>query len=247
MRNDNLFFVPKLPADLNQGLVAYYSFDSNNANDLVGGNNGTLIGSPTFTSGINNDAIDFGNDSVVKYVNIADSNTLSFTSGGGDDIPFSFSFWINIYSYSSTGSFIVCKRNSSQLEYHIHLNNSGFLNFVKFSNSATNYQAKQFMNSLDLNTWYHVVITDSGNKIQSEMNAYIDSIIQSGTNYQSGTYTGMVNTNANVFIGIPEFLVNGNTKTKGIIDELAIWKNRELTQSEVTELYNSGIGKFYPF
>lgn len=39
---------------------------------------------------------------------------------------------------------------------------------------------------------------------------------------------------------MPSWGINADAKTRGLIDELAIWKNRELTATEVAELYNKG-------
>ena len=45
-----------------------------------------------------------------------------------------------------------------------------------------------------------------------------------------------------LYSNIKEYYLSNGSK----IDELNIW-NKELTATEVTELYNSGTGKFYPY
>ena len=65
------------------------------------------------------------------------------------------------------------------------------------------------------------------------------------SSYLAGTYVKCTNIGSNTAFGVGEWF-NGNY-LNGILDEVAIWKNRELTSLEVAELYNSGAGKFYPF
>jgi len=55
----------------------------------------------------------------------------------------------------------------------------------------------------------------------------------------------MPNGTSDVGLGVPIWAINTDLKHRGKLDEIAIWKNRELTSTEVTELYNSGAGKFY--
>jgi hypothetical protein len=230
-------------------LVAYYAFE-NIANDLSGNsNNGTVIGSPTFTSGKNNLCIDFIADDITRHVQIADSDTLSFTNGGGVDVPFTISIWVNFSSLSSVGNWLINKRTTTtggdewQLLY-----TSGLFIFNKFDRNDNGiYQGLTYNLIPSSNTWYHLVYTDDGSKTFAGMKLYINGNLISGANGSLGTYTGMPNGTSAVILGNAAWNINPQYKHKGKLDETAIWKNRELSALEVSELYNSGVGKFYPF
>lgn len=248
-RRAMMFSLGGLPStDFLTGLVAYYSFDGSNATDIhTGTHNGTIIGSPTFPTGINSNCIDFGNNDAANYFTIADSNDFSFTNGGGVDVPFTMSFWVNMTAFSVTGSWFINKipQVNTQNEYQLILLGSN-LNIYKFdrNNSSIN-QSISHSFSPSLSTWYHIVYTDNGSKTVAGMKFYINGSLVTSTNISSGTYTGMPNGNTDVFVGTNAWGANQALKVKGKMDEIAIWKNRELTSTEVTELYNAGAGKFY--
>jgi hypothetical protein len=229
-------------------LVAYYAFE-NNANDSVGGKNGTLIGSPTFVSGKNGNAINFGNDATLRYINIADNNDFTFTNGT-NDLPFSISMWVNFSSFSTTGNWLINKRGATigTDEWQIiRLTSSNSILLTLF-NFNTNGNLAGFFVLNSLNTWNNLVFTYSGNSAFSGLKIYLNGLNQSLTNASTGTYVRMPNGTSIVRAGEPSWSPPpANAKHRGLLDELAIWKNRELTSTEVTELYNAGAGKFYPF
>lgn len=81
-------------------LVAYYSFNANNATDDAGnGNNGTLVNSPTFGAGRIGNAINF--DGTQKRVVVNNTNIPKGTS------DFTYSWWTkwNATPLSSTASY----------------------------------------------------------------------------------------------------------------------------------------------
>jgi hypothetical protein len=92
------------------------------------------------------------------------------------------------------------------------------------------------------NRWVMVTITADGTNVRG----YIDTQINAeyGTVGITGTvdpnnYTLNINTRMNAYTSSPN--------TFGIkVDELGFW-NRALTTNEISDLYNSSIGKFYPF
>lgn len=244
----NLVWLKDTGTDFLTNLVAYYSFDASNATDIhTGTHNGTIIGSPTFPSGKNGNCIDFGNDDALNYFTIADNNDFSFTNGGGVDVPFTMSMWINLSAFSMTGSWFINKRPeiNTQNEYQLILLGSD-LQMYKFDRDNSGiFQARSYAFSPSLSTWYHIVYTDNGSKNASGMKFYINGTLVTSSDISSGVYTGMPNGNTNIFVGTDAWAQAQTLKFKGKMDELAIWKNRELTSTEVTELNNAGAGKFY--
>lgn len=229
-------------------LVAYYSFDGSNATDIhTGTNNGTVIGSPTFPSGKNSNCIDFGNDNNFNYVNIADSTDFSFTNGT-TDLPFSMSMWVNFQGFGSVGSWLINKRGAtsgSDEWQFVYAGGRFIFNKFQFNNNGI----AQEINSntgFSTNTWYHVIYTDDGSGSIGSGRIYINGSLNVSSNSNiGGTYTRMNNGNSITRLGLNSWSTDSSFKHKGKLDEIAIWKNRQLTALEVTELYNSGAGKFY--
>jgi hypothetical protein len=93
-------------------------------------------------------------------------------------------------------------------------------------------------NVLSINPWYHVVVTYDGSKLANGIKIYINnSNTTLTTNYD--TFTGSSINSQIVQFGRAGL---GGTHFNGIMDEIAIY-NKELTPSEITQLYNEGNGK----
>lgn len=244
MFNPSLFFEYGF-ANLSRGLVAYYKLESN-ANDFVGSNNGTIIGAPTFVTGKVGNAVNFINDTADNYITLPDSDVFSFTNGGGIDVPFSISLWVNFSAFSTFTNFLLNKQSSFGYEWQIVYVNPNQLYFTKFGSSSIG-QGVILSNVFSLNTWYHIVVTDNGTKTNSGMKIYLNGVLQSTSNNNINVYSGMSNTLSPVYMGNFGNGIGSNNKHKGLIDEVGIWKNRELTASEITFLYNSGNGRTTPF
>lgn len=248
---NNYIFGRRYSVNLLQNLVAYYAFE-NNANDLSGnGHNGSLIGSPTFVSGKNGNAINFGNNDNLNYIDIADNNDFSFTNGT-TDVPFTISLWVKFSSFSSIGNWLVSKRNTTTGgdEWQFcYSSNRLIFNKFQFNNNSIYQEILSTLNPFSLNTWYHLCYTDSGSGTVGSGKLYINGILNVAINQNVGvTYTRMNNGTSITRIGRNSWNLDDNRlKHRGLIDELAIWKNRDLNATEVAELYNSGVGKFYPF
>jgi len=218
-------------------LIAYYKFDAN-ANDFsVAGNNGSIIGSPTFVAGKVNNAINFGTSGTSNYVEIPDDIDFSFTDGI-TDLPFTISCWINATQFSGTFNTILRKRGTGQDEYQFIIFPTGRIEFYKFGNgSGAIYQLIQSATSvITTATWYNIVITNAGGLLGG-LNIYVNgTLLTSVTRSTVGLYTRMVNGTANTTIGV----ATGTLKHRGLVDEFYIWKNRELTSVEALDIYNKG-------
>lgn len=223
-------------------LVAYYNFNDN-ANDITGKNNGTVIGSPSYRSGVTVKAIDFENNSNLNHIDIPSSIDLSFTDNV-NDIPFTFSFWINTASISGTGNWLINKRNTSaDCEYQIVLAGTNNL-YVELANPSFTSYLSVYATLPSLSTWHHVVVTYSANKKSSGILIYINGISQKTTSVGPANYTGMKIGNFIMRVGNTAWAADQARKHRGLIDELVIWKNRELKPIEISRLYNSRQGRF---
>lgn len=228
--------------DFNPNIVGYYKFDSN-ADDFSGlGYNGTTAGSPTYVAGKVSNAIDF-NAAIGNYVNVADNNDFSFATVS-NDVPFSISCWVYFSSFASIGNWIINKRDATSGgdEWHLQFGESR-MSFVKYNynNNGIAQLIRSSLNPFLINTWYHVCYTDNGTGAIGSGKLYINGSLNVDINTNSGgTYVRMNSSTSTTRIGQAAWNLSGNLHHYGRIDELGIWKNRELTASEVMELYNRG-------
>jgi hypothetical protein len=231
-------------------LVAYYPFD-NDVLDVHGGHDGTAINSPTYTTGIKADAINFDTSNTLRYVNVPNTADLSFADATSD-LPFSMSFWVRINAYSSNGNFIFNKREDATgplIEWQVFAV-GGTSNQIRVtlwgSGSTVNLITRRStINSLTVGVFHHVVITYDGSATPIGIKIYIDGVDESDFTDNVGTYTKMNVTASEQRFGLTGWLLSANGKHRGLLDEFAVWKDRVLTFSEVTWLYNGGLGRDY--
>jgi hypothetical protein len=239
----NYIFGRKYGDNFLTNLVGYYPFNSN-ANDLSGkGYNGKAIDSPTYGTGKVGNAINFVNDGGLRYINVADNNDFSFTNGT-TDVPFTISMWVNLTAFSTTGNWFINKRGATsgtdEWQFVFFENRVQFWKF-QFNNNAIYQQIATNVNILPLNTWTHFVYTDNGSGSVGSGKMYRNGALDVNINTNvGGTYTRMNNGTNVTRIGMNSWAPVETLKHRGLIDELAIWKNRELTSTEVAELYTKG-------
>lgn len=220
---------------LDTNLVAYWKYDesSGNASDSTG-NGSTLTnnGSIPYVSGKINNGADLensGND----YFSVADNSFVSVT---GD---FSFSFWANFEGF--TGSMSMAKWNdadNSQNSYQFKASQTELRLGVR--NSSDTQTSVSVAASLSTSTWYYFIVTYNSS---SGATKFYQDGSQLGTTQTSAT-GGPKDTATSLVVG--RDAVDGTNYYDGIVDEMGMW-SRELSSSEVTELYNGGNGLAYPF
>lgn len=205
------------------GLLAYYTAD-NTPNDTTGnGNDGTLVNGTTYGTGIINQG--FSLDGVNDYVDLP-NNTFK---PNGD---FSVSCWLK-YDGSTNGWFIQVGDWTITTGFVLYFVN-GVMRFT-FGTSPGFY----ITTGPSANTnWTHYVFTYTNGETQ---------IYENGNLFTTGTPTlsqqPVYPENCPVRFG--SRTSNISNLYKGIIDEVGFW-GRKITALEVTELYNSGVGKQYP-
>jgi hypothetical protein len=190
-----------------------------------GGNNGTLINGPTFSSA-NGGSIVF--DGVDDYVNIPDNSVLDFTGS----VNLTSEVWIKFNLYKDI-SFVNAKGDGgggvNNYNYFFIGTNVAF--YFRFSNGTTS-QSSPIIGSSTLPTgsWGHVVgVLDT-----SAIRIYLN-----GT--EIGTATARtINPAANnspFYISTPSYALNGSVGASRIY-------NRALTASEVLQNYNATKSRF---
>ena len=217
-----------LPSTLWNNLISYYSGD-NTPNDSKGTINGTLVNGATYGTGKINNGFSF--DGINDRVTMG--NNFNFDGS----TPFTFSFWMNLTVL--TDQTILGKWNNTNVGYLFFLI-SGKLRIALSNNVSTNILRVDTVNSLTTGLKL-ITITYDGSKSSSGLKIKIDNSNQSLT-ILNNSLTSNFTTTDDFILG---WSSTGLPYYKGIIDELAIW-DRVLTDTEVTELYNSGSGKQYP-
>ena len=228
------------PVPLTTNLVASYSFDTD-FTDYTGNNNLTVTGNVLagVAGGVVDDCADFeGTD---DYTVAADSDDFSFTDGV-TDLPFSISFWANFNTFSQDAYFL-SKRDGSGLEYQMDFGGNG-LSILLFSQGSTSGYLDSraaFTPTTGGLTWQHFTFTYDGSGTFVGVKMYIDGVSQTITGSDNGTYVAMSNTTSPINIGSQSW--NPTQKEfDGKMDEYHVWKNRELTQAEVTDIYTTELG-----
>lgn len=216
---------------LTDGLLHYYELQDNNSTetDSHGSFDLTVTGATYVSSGKLGGAYDF--DGTDDVIGVSGTSISQIDEGS----TFTISAWFNPDTLSpSTAAFdIVANTNDSA---------SRIVLFVRDSNVRCSvYDGGSFhysnMASVSLNTWYHVVVThDSSNN----MTLYLNGV-------EATTAASIQDNGGNTHFAIGAKRDGGGWRNefKGMIDEVGIW-NRELSSSEVSELYNSGNGLAYP-
>lgn len=235
--------------ELRNNLVAYYTFDNNLFESTGMSPNGVGSSLVSYATGkVGSSVIFSGNvEGDSTYVDIANNSNMNFTTGSGNDLPFSISFWVTIEGLSTVANFFMCKRdNATNEEWQMALLPNKDLLFTKFSNGASSsYQSISIINATpEVSQWYHIVYTDDGSKTISGMNFYINSVLASKNDNSTGSYLGMKAGTSILRLANASWNALYGVQHRGRIDELAIYKNRCLTQKEVNALFN---GKTYPF
>ena len=205
-----------------------------NANDSYGSKNGSIVGSVTYTAGKIGNSFTFNGSN--SYVTLP-SGTLEFT---GD---FSVSLWFNGSSVSGEKQIIsnankVGGASGQWKGWDLFI--YGGKVYYRLWNSGTNSDAIS-STTISGSTWYHVVITKSGSVQKLYINGALEATNSSAVtpNYTTPNFPA---------IGVQYYHsgIGYDTPTifNGRIDAVSAW-TKELTLSEISELYNSGNGAQY--
>jgi len=222
-------------SSLKTSLVSVYNGESN-TNDSKGTNNGTAVGGLTYTAGKIGNALSFNGTNA--YVSLP-TNSLSSLTG-----DFSISCWVNLTSLTSVQCFLsnyifTSGINDGYIGFRLYYNTTGGVRFeIGDINSVGTILSTN--NYLTTNAWYNIVVTRKGS---TRTKIYINGL-QSVSNTDSRNPAYVTTYPA---IGTAQYLSNNTTwfmSNGSKIDAVGIW-TKELTASEVSELYNSGNGAQY--
>ena len=225
--------------DFTTGLVASWQFE-NNFNDYTGNHNAIKTGLVTNnTTGLVGNQADFSGST--DYLTVVDHADFSF-GDGVTDVPFTMSMWVKFDSFSGAeGEWLINKRNASSTgdEWQLYYFGGVLYCTLFSSDSNANYIEITHTVSLISNTWYHISATYDGSGLHTGLKLYLDNV-SVGTTFETGTYVATSNGIAPVIMGTRGWQTNGG-ELNGKLDEVKVYKNRELTQLEITEMYTEEV------
>ncbi len=206
-----------------EGLVAYYSF-SGNATDMSGnGNDGTVSGATLTTDRNNNSNSAYSFDGVNDYITSSNINLGS---------TFTIVMWGYKSFWDSNGHRVMGGSSYQKPDYFTFMDydaNDGQQNRLLIDSVEYTYTEP----IIPLTGWHQFIM--SIDNTEKEFKVYQDGILLNTNNF-TGTYSQG-----------SQPLIFGKTFNNyyywdGKIDDISIW-NRTLSQSEITDLYNNGLGE----
>jgi len=202
------------------GLLAYYRADGTPIDQTGNGHDLTLINGTTYDTGKINQGFKF--DGVNDYV--------QYTGDVGITGDFTVSGWV-YKNNTGTACFFQTPNFGSNGSMGFTFQFTSIILYAFKTNGGYLSQSLTIGN----NVWRHVAF--AWNESTKLLNMYMDgNLISAGTTtFTDCTSLGFVN----------GFILSRRTSSQflnGNMDEIGIW-NRELTPTEVSQLYNSGNGK----
>ena len=216
-------------ANLNSGLVAYYNFNqTGNLTDQVFGimNSSTDTVESKTATGINNNAWEF----VAVNDDKVDMMPTNLGSMGGAN-PRTINAWVKIDDASSYDAVFSYGASGIGEEMTAAFRTDNILSLWGSSADSPDISFTTVGG-----VWYMFTAIYNGT---------YGFLYVNGTNMWNGSLTW--NTATTSFV-IGDRITNPGDSTNydGVIDEMGMW-NRTLTDNELLELYNNGVGKFPPF
>jgi photosystem II stability/assembly factor-like uncharacterized protein len=202
------------------GLISWWPA-SGNANDNVGGNNGSINGNMTTTTGYTGNAFSFSGINN-GYVSVPDNSSLR-------PAQFSISLWLQWNNMdTNTIGFLTGK---SLEDYEIHTGGGAGVNGLRFI-PAGDPETTVDAPGVILSGWNHVVVTYSGSQSKIYVNGTLSatrSNITSGNVLSTDTAQFQIGRR----FSTPYYPLNGK------IDETALF-GRVLNANEVATIYSAG-------
>lgn len=199
------------------------------------GNNrdGVAIGSPAIIDGKLNKARSF-NSALGQYIGCGEIAAFEYTT------LFSIECWVRT-TYAGGNHMVVCKMSNLSAEgytgWQVALTN-GQVNFILRGGGITRQiQRLSTITTINDGNWHHIICTYDGSNTPTGMHVYVDSILSDGA--VVGTTVLSILTERQFCIGSR----NGGWLFTGDIDEVVVYKDKVLNQSEVDFRYNSGSGR----
>ena len=214
---------------LTDNLVSYWKLDesSGNASDSVGSNTLTNNNTVTYSAGKINNGATFVRASSQW---LSRAYTADLNIGGGD---FTVAGWVRRDGTTSWDHVVGMgwDEATANLLYVISISNVSMV--FEWHDGA--YKNVARTHTMTADTWFFFMAKRTGTTISLSVN---DGTV--------ATATGTLKTTTAGSFGIGRGGAGASGYLNGKADEIGIW-TRALSASEITELYNAGVGLTYPF
>jgi hypothetical protein len=222
--------MPGTNTDITSGLVLDYPLSAN-GNDIVRGNNLTLVGSPTFSGG----AINW--NGAIPTLGYSASQQWPQTG-------MTVSAWINMSDPNASYSVVSCygdgggSINTAYLQFYTYF---GKLGARVIQNTDANYIGR-YTPPLLTAGWHFVVATWSGGMAGTAIAIYMDGTQIDNADNSAGTFTGpYAGSGVPLIVGVQGSVGSGIfAKFTGSERDVRIY-NRPLALSEIATLYANGL------
>jgi hypothetical protein len=203
------------------GLVGWWKGDGN-ANNSVGGNNGSMQNGVSLPAGEVGQA--FGFNGINQFVQIQDAPALNPTNA------LTIETWVYVSGNPNTDVAVVAaKQNPNVIQYQLLTHYTGnrlvFRPIISVPSGLAYFDGNA---ALQFNTWYHVAMTYDGASLRLYVNGTLDGgVAASGPIVATGQalYFGG--------LGTGPWFFNGR------VDEVSLY-SRALSVSEIQAIYNAG-------
>ncbi|HVM47833.1 MAG TPA: LamG-like jellyroll fold domain-containing protein [Candidatus Acidoferrum sp.] len=208
------------------GLVDWWPGQSN-ALDVIGANNGTVVGGVTYTQGVVGQAFLFdGNDSYVDFgTNVGNFGTSDF----------SVEFWLS--TVSTRNEALLSKRNICDADnlFNVLLQQGALAFEVDGGASSYGFFGWNDARAVNDGTFHHTVLVRHG----PTLSIYVDGVFSSGGTLSSGQVAD-VSSGGHFYAGTsPCVGVDGTASYTGALDEISLY-SRALAPVEIQALYAAG-------
>lgn len=219
--------------NLNKNLIHYYSMDEGTGNvveDLRGTdvgeqNNGTTNPNTQWVSGILGNAVNSTAD--VGIVTMGSMN-------GMNNANYSISLWVNTPICDGGDSFLASDGIVSNGNFDVRFILTDGIRWISDNDGGFGYD--DYAGVCNVNAWIHVVLVSEGNS----QKLYTNGTLRANTTSANGgtEQTSVAWNNFSLGVGLAA------SGLFGAVDEVGVW-NRSLSASEISDLYNGGVGITY--
>ena len=201
------------------GLVGWWPGD-NNASDIIGANDGTLMNGATFAAGKVDRAFSF--DGVDDYVEVTDTTNFNFNQ------PLTVEAWVFL-NHNNYGGIIGQwgYGGAGGDAFMLALDDSYLRGTLPIQGLYHLYSNSKIL----INTWTHVAMVYDGSQLELYVNGALDASESISVNPVASSQT--------VKIGLEDIMSGGKHYLDGLIDEVSIY-NRDLNPSEIQSIYDAG-------
>ncbi len=229
------------PSSLNSGLVGYWTFDGKdmipNVRDVSGrGNHGYIQGQTATTTALGKLGQALILDGSDDYISVSNESQFDFERTD----PFSISLWFKFSNNSTNGTLFAKQLNGGNfpgINFYIDgTNRRAYFILVSVDGGGNSLNVSTSMNSLNRDTWTHVIMTYDGSSSATGVKIYFNGVSQSLTVGVNSLTSSILNNTSPTF---GRNLSSAGSTLKGSIDDARVY-NRELSENEVKSIHKGG-------